>query len=230
MYLGIDASTKSIALAIEQNGKILSSLCLESGKTHSVDLMPSIDFMLKSQGIKIKDISKIVLANGPGSFTGLRIAISTAKGLAHPFNTPLETVSTLSALSQYGEHFDGVICPVMDARRNRVYTTAFDGYLGNRLIEEKTEDIAVLIDELKTVTDKKILFVGDGLRVYADVLRDALKDRCVIGESHTELSNAIGLLQIARQGLAEKCDFFDVPVNYVRKPKAEREREANAST
>ncbi len=228
MYLAIDASTRSIGIAIADEKNVLSSFSVESGRTHSVDLMPSIDFVLKKAGVELCDVKAILLANGPGSFTGLRIAIATAKSLAHVLDIPIYAVSTLKVLSYYGINFDGIICPIMDARRGRVYTTAFDCYCGKELLTEDTLQVEELCAKLDNF-NKKIMFVGDGLRVYTEDIKAILKEKAVFGDSSTTLSTGLGLVSLHRNGFTTKYTYLDVPVNYVRKPQAEREKEENDS-
>ncbi len=228
MYLLIDASTKSIGVSIVDDEKVYSDISMESGLTHSVDLLPSINFSLNSIGIRLSELSGIIACHGPGSFTGLRIAMSTIKALAHPLNIPLYTASTLRTLSFHGRNFDGIICPIMDARRKRVYVSAYDGYLGEELLEEQTMEIQDLLAFL-TPYNKKVLFVGDGISVYKDDIKAADNSNFVVGDMDTRLSKSLGLYYLYKNNMTETCSYEDVSVNYVRKPQAEREREENAS-
>ncbi len=228
MFLLIDASTKSIGLALADDDKVLCNMSLESGRTHSVDLMPSIDFVLQSTGVKLGDLSGLIVSNGPGSFTGLRIAMSTVKALSHPFNLPIYAASTLRALSFYGRYFDGMICPIMDARRSRVYTTLYDQYLGKQLIDEQTMEISSLVEIVKE-QDKDVIFVGDGISVYKSTLIEQLGAKCTIGDIDSTLSNGVALLYAHKAGFTDCYHYANVAVNYVRKPQAERERENNDS-
>ncbi len=229
MYLLLDASTKSIGISVVKNERVMCSLSLESGRTHSVDLMPAIDFALKSVGLTITDIDAIIVSNGPGSFTGIRIVMSVVKSICHAMKIPVYTASTLRTLSFHGRYFEGLVCPIMDARRNRVYTAIYDGFLGKELLGEDTFEIDELISKLKRI-NKKVLFVGDGVSVYADDIVEKLSELAVIGGSDTSLSSATGLIYLHRAGLTEKRRYDDVMVNYVRKPQAEREREKYANT
>ncbi len=224
MYLLLDASTKSIGISVVKGDRVMCELSFESGRTHSLDLMPAIDFALKSVDVRISDINAIIVSNGPGSFTGIRIVMSIVKSICHSLNIPVYTVSTLRTLSFHGRYFEGLVCPIMDARRNRVYTAIYDGFLGKELLGEDTFEIDDLLSTLKSM-NKKVLFVGDGVSVYADDIVEKLSELAVIGGSDTSLSNATGLIYLHRAGLTEQRQYDDVTVNYVRKPQAERERE-----
>ena len=117
--LAMDTSNKALSLAILENEELLGQVTLNIKKNHSITLMPAIDFLMKSLDMKPMDLDRIVVAQGPGSYTGLRIAVATAKTLAHTLKIELVGVSSLLALVP--EQAEGLVIPVMDARRNNVY-------------------------------------------------------------------------------------------------------------
>ena len=119
--LAVDTSANVAAAALVSGGKLLAESMLNNKTTHSEKLMPMIDFVLKNSGMDITDIDLFAVANGPGSFTGLRIGVSTVKGLAHAVNKPIVGISTLAGLAYNLFETDGLISPIMDARRSQVY-------------------------------------------------------------------------------------------------------------
>ncbi len=229
--LAFDASTKSASVCVVEGGDVLSSFSIHNGLTHSQELMPLIDSALKFALKDISDVSRILVANGPGSFTGVRIAMSTAKGLAHGLGIPVVTVPTLYALSYHGLYHDGLVCPIMDARRNRVYAACFDGFGGGLIVDPSPLDIDDLIYELTSslpwmTSNVKVLFVGDGLPKYGSILKEKLGDRAILGVEATTLATAEGLVYSNRVYRFYESKYSKALPIYLRKPQAEREKMA----
>ena len=120
MILGIDTSTNVLSVAVTHGEKVLAELCIDNKKTHSKSLMPAVRAVLESLELEPSEIDRISYAAGPGSFTGLRIGSAMAKGLACALGKPIIPVKTLSALAWNMYGFSGIICPIMDARREQV--------------------------------------------------------------------------------------------------------------
>jgi tRNA threonylcarbamoyladenosine biosynthesis protein TsaB len=220
MLLAIDATTKTASCAITKNGVLVASTTIYSGKTHSQTLLPLIDQLLKHSEASIVDIKGIIVANGPGSFTGLRIALSTVKALAHPFNTPIYAVSTLRALSYHGKRFSGLVCPILDARRGQVYTAAFEN---TAVVLDP--DTWKMTDLLNKLADKRVLFVGDGVAVHKDQILEKMGDMAVLADCRERLNTAVGLFDAYENGFYEMCDYKSLEADYLRKSQAERELE-----
>ena len=123
--LSVEASASPASVAITENGKVLSSSYININLTHSQTLMNMVDGALKNVRLTIDCIDAFAVSAGPGSFTGLRIALSLIKGLAEPFNKPCVGVSTLEAMAYNHKSFDGIVCCLMDARCNQVYNAIF---------------------------------------------------------------------------------------------------------
>lgn len=227
--LSIDASAKSAAAAVYEGLKPLSCIVIENGKTHSQELMKLIDKSLAFANKQKSDIGEIIIACGPGSFTGIRIAMSTAKALAHGLDAPLTCVPTLYGLSYHGRNFDGIVCPIMDARRDRVYAAAFDGFGGAELVEGSAIALEDLCEELKRLAQKKkkkLMFVGDGVLRYRTEIKKLMGDACVDSDDSVSLASAAGLI-MAKKAYGFKGGRYDeaVPI-YLRKPQAQRERDS----
>ena len=122
--LAFDTSSKALAIAILEDDKLLAEMTINIKKNHSVTLMPAIDFLMESLDLKPSDLGRVVVAEGPGSYTGLRIAVATAKTLAHTLKIDLVGVSSLRIM--VAEDIDGLVIPLMDARRNNVYAGFYE--------------------------------------------------------------------------------------------------------
>ncbi len=228
--LAFDASAKSASVCLIKNEKELSSMSIENGNTHSEELMVLMDKLFEQEKVDISEIKNIYVANGPGSFTGIRIAMSIAKALAHALNIPLYAVSTLQALSYHGKNKDALICPIMDARRSRVYTALYDGFGGKELIEPCALSFDELSDELKKYNDKKILFVGDGTVRYKDEISKLEGvDLIEIDETY-KLANSEGVYKAAKAYSYKELAYNEALPVYLRKPQAERERDERRKT
>jgi len=161
--LAIESSAKTASAALVEDGRLIAQNLQHAGLTHSRTLLPMIHSLLDGLDRKVGDIDKIAVAHGPGSFTGLRIGVATAKGLAFAADKPLVGVSSLEAMAHQAKHLGpGLITPVMDARREQVYNALFRAG-GERLIR-LTEDRAIAIEDVFAQTDHAgpYLLVGDG--------------------------------------------------------------------
>ncbi len=173
MILALDTASTTASVAIAEDSRILIALQLNTGKTHSEQLLPMIDAALSLIKRDRNEIQAITMTQGPGSFTGLRIGFASAKGLALALQVPLLPIPTLDVLAEGCSNWRGVVCPIMNARRQEVYTAI---YFGNgNTIERKSDYQAIslqtLVNELGH--EQPILFTGDGVDVYARDLLDA---------------------------------------------------------
>lgn len=174
VILGIESSAQSASAAVVRDGKLLSEAFLNVGLTHSVTLLPLIRQAVDGAGVAVADIDAVAVTNGPGSFTGVRIGVSTAKGIAQPNNMKCVPVSTLEAIAYPLADNECIAVSVMDARCNQVYCALFDCY-GSSFVR-MTDDDAISLDCLSEKLrglDKKIVLIGDG----ADISYEYLKDK-----------------------------------------------------
>ena len=148
--LAIDASTMVATVALATEDGVIAEYTVNNKRTHSQTLLPMIDVIVSNIGWELKEIDYIVVTNGPGSFTGLRIGAATAKGLADALKKPIVPVSSLEALAMNGIIFDGLIVPIMDARRDNVFTGIYKAVDGHIYIEETQMAVSIydLIDKL----------------------------------------------------------------------------------
>ena len=163
-----DTSSKALTLAILEDETLLAQMTLNIKKNHSITLMPAIDFLMKSLDMKPTDLDRIVVAQGPGSYTGLRIAVATAKTLAHTLKIELVGVSSLLALVP--EQAEGLVIPVMDARRNNVYAGFYQS--GQTVQPEAHLPLAEVL-EMAGAADQPVTFVGE-TAVFAEQIEAAL--------------------------------------------------------
>lgn len=163
-----DTSSKALTLAILEDETLLAQMTLNIKKNHSITLMPAIDFLMKSLDMKPTDLDRIAVAQGPGSYTGLRIAVATAKTLAHTLKIELVGVSSLLALVP--EQVEGLVIPIMDARRNNVYAGFYQS--GQAVRPEAHLPLAEVL-EMAGAADQPVTFVGE-TAVFAEQIEAAL--------------------------------------------------------
>ena len=224
--LALETSAKSVSAAVVENGTVLCSTYQNTGLTHSRTLMPLVDGMFRSADLNCRDMDLVAVTQGPGSFTGLRIGVSAAKGLAWTLDLPCCGVSTLLAMAQNLRHMDVTIICAMDARRNQVYNAIFRAENGTlqRLCEDRAIGLAELAEELKNDESAKIV-VGDGAKLcYTYLQQQGIA--CHMAPAALVMQNAVGVALAAEELAAEGKTVSAhelVPV-YLRLSQAERER------
>ncbi len=224
--LALESSAVACSVAVCEDEELIAQSFQHSGLTHSRTLLPMCGDLLKNCGLALEEMDVIAVAAGPGSFTGLRIGVAAAKGLAWPGNKPCAGVSTLEAMAWSLAHVEGDICPVMDARRNQVYNARFQAGGGSltRLCPDRAISIEELAGELEARKKTQIL-VGDGaVLCYNELTKRGLPVE--LAPPHLRLQSAWGVARGALE-LARKDDLVTAaalaPV-YHRLSQAERER------
>ena len=225
--LGIDTSALVATVALCEDEKPLAVYSQKCGLTHSQTMLPMVKNVLDNTDTSIDDIDMIAVSEGPGSFTGIRIGISTVKGLAFGKNKICIGVSTLEAMARTVAEFctDAIICPVMDARRNQLYNALFLCESGKltRICEDRLVSVFDLEEELKKYSDKKIYLCGDGYDIAKNAFTTVKTENTpLISQYQSAYSVALGALEIAKQELLT-TDIELSPV-YLRASQAERER------
>lgn len=222
---GIDTCCMAATAAVLSDDRLASQIVQNNKRTHSQKIMPMIEFMLKEAEIELSDIDCFAAAVGPGSFTGVRIGVATVKALAHMTGKPCVAVSTLHALANNVAHFDGIICPILDARRGQVYNALFRGGDMSRITEDRACSVEELCRELAE-TEEKIMFLGDGVSVFAEQIREALGDRAVFAQRMQRMNLAASVAEIGGEKLAlgETISYSELVPEYLRLSQAERER------
>ena len=173
--LALDSSGLTASVAAVEDEQILFEYTMNYKKTHSQTLLPMLDEAVSITGMPLESVDAIAVAGGPGSFTGLRIGSATAKGLGLALDKPLIHVPTVDAMAYRMFGFDGLICPVMDARRNQVYTGIYRFKNDFETVKEQmAEDISVVIEMLNDLGER-VVFLGDGVPVYRTQIEEKMQ-------------------------------------------------------
>lgn len=191
--LALETSAKAVSAAVTEDGKVLASGYQDTGLTHSRTLMPIVEGILKNTGLTMADIGAVAVAAGPGSFTGIRIGVSAAKGLAFAADKPAIGVSTLAAMARNAAFAGGLIVCAMDARRNQIYNALFEAKDGSltRLTPDRAIGLAELAEELRSDPRPKTV-VGDGARLCQGSLLEAGVP-CRLAPAHLVMQSAVSV-------------------------------------
>lgn len=227
--LSVDTSANVATAAISADDKLICEFSVNNKLTHSQTLMPIIDSILKQAETDLSEIDLIAVANGPGSFTGLRIGVSAVKGFAHAANIPVVGISTLTSMAYNLPYCPHIICPIMDARRSQVYNAVYK-WNDDELTELKAPralGIDELLDELSDY--ERVVFLGDGVPVHKSVITEKLGDRSSFAPLNANLQRASSLSAAAIKAYAKgkAVDGSELTPDYLRKSQAEREAEEN---
>ena len=222
--LALDSTAQVATVALCEDEKLLGEYTVNNGNTHSETLLPMVESILKFFDLTVRDIDLFAASEGPGSFTGVRIGAATIKGLAFNSQKPCIGVSTLEALAYNLKGFDGILCPVMNARRKQVYTAIFDQNRETmeRLLPDSAISIAEL-DELLSAYDKPIYLSGDG---YGITLENLQKAKPLPTPERLRHQSAYSVAQVAYQKYqsGDRTADAEMAPTYLRPCQAERER------
>ena len=226
LILAFETSAKAASVALTQDGNLLGESYQNTGLTHSQTLMVMAEDLLKQCSKTVSDLDAVAIAEGPGSFTGVRIGVAAAKGLAWGAELPCYGVSTLEAMAVSLGIYEGYVCPCMDARRNQVYNALF--YVNQGKLERLREDRAIALADLKTELEQlnaPIYLVGDGSRLTHKTLSAEIPN-LILPPEHRLHQRAVGvaILADAKAAAGESGDGAALPPNYLRLSQAERER------
>ena len=221
--LALDTSGPVAGVAILREGSVVHLTAMKYGHTHSQTVLPAVDRALEECGLTCREIDVFAVVAGPGSFTGVRIGVCMAKGLAHAAGKPCCAVNALETLSMNCLGFDGWVCPILDARRDQVYAAAFDTreFVPRRVLEDQAVKIE---DFLAQLPEGRLAFVGDGVPVQEKTLLRLLGERAAIMPANARdlRADAAGMLAAAHPERWE--DPRTLRPIYLRAPQAERER------
>lgn len=222
--LGIDTSTEFCNLALIEDENILIEYMINGlRKKHSSWLVPAIKNLLETIGLKIEEINGIAVSLGPGSFTGLRIGLSVAKGLCYARSLPLLGIPTLDALAFPLKEIPCLICPVLESKKNEIYDVVFRG--GNnfhRVTDYQCEDIQNLLSRLSLLKEN-IIFLGNGIKKYRGIIQEKIGENAQFVNSRLNLSVAASIAFLGADKLKKgEIDNISIisPV-YLRKSEAE---------
>ena len=226
LILAFETSAKAASVAVVDENKLLGEAYQNTGLTHSQTLMVMAEDTLKQCGKTAADVTAVAVAEGPGSFTGVRIGVAAAKGFAWGKEIPCYGISTLEAMAESLGVYSGYICACMDARRSQVYNAIFytDGGVMERVSEDRAISLADLAIELEHL-DGPIFLVGDGSLLAYNTLKDRI-DELVLPPEHRMHQRAVGVALLARKQAAEGIapSGGALTPNYLRLSQAEREK------
>ena len=227
LILAFESSAKSASVALVKDGELLSQYSQCSALTHSRTLLPMAEDMLKNAEVKLSEVDLIAVAHGPGSFTGIRIGVSTVKGLSWAADKPCVGVSTLEAMAWHGLLSGGYVCPVMDARRQQVYNALFKIEDGKpqRITDDRPIALAQLADEVRSL-NAPVLLVGDGAALTEKFFREHSVP-CRIAPENLRWQSAWGVAMATSDKQPGTSETL-LPV-YLRLSQAERERQERLS-
>ncbi len=219
--LALETATMAGSIALVDDEDLIAEVKLNINVAHAERLMPSIDYLLNASHLSIKDIDAFAISIGPGSFTGLRIGLSTAKGFSYASKRPLVPVLTLDAFARTLPFCSHLICPMLDARKNEVYTGIYkwEGSQCKKIMPETAISPADLLKEIKDAA----VFMGDGAKIYKKLIVDALGDNAIFAPLSKMSPSASSIAEIAieklRQGIT--TDPVSLTPFYIRKSEAE---------
>ena len=226
LILAFETSAKAASVALLEGKKLLGEYYQNTALTHSQTLLPMAESLMASCGCTPGQVEAVAVAAGPGSFTGVRIGVAAAKGFAWGRELPCCGVSTLEAMAVHLGVEDGYVLPVMDARRNQVYTALFLAENGclTRMTEDRAVSLQLLAEEIKKLP-KPIFLVGDGSILCYNTLKEEVPALvCPPEHRMHQRAAGVGLAAVAMIAEGKTCDAGALVPNYLRLSQAERER------
>ncbi|OIJ16226.1 tRNA (adenosine(37)-N6)-threonylcarbamoyltransferase complex dimerization subunit type 1 TsaB [Anaerobacillus arseniciselenatis] len=225
--LAIDTSTFVMGVSVVDGDQVLGEVITNLKKNHSIRLMPAIDELMKDTGVRPNQLERIIVAHGPGSYTGVRIGVTTAKTLAYSLGIPLVGVSSIEVLAQNGRFFNGVISPIFDARRGQVYTGLY-GDMNGEFTNIARDQICLVTDWASHLNSQyeNVLFLGNDISIHKEIIIEKLGDKVQFGQisDHNPRPS-----ELARVGIAKEPtkDVHSFTPNYIRLAEAEANWLAN---
>ena len=226
IVLSMDSSSLVTTVALLRDEHVLGEFTINFKREHSVILMEKVEELLKDCEVDINDVDGFVVSKGPGSFTGLRIGMATVKGLSMGSNKPYVSISSLDALAYSLINFDGLICPIMDALRDSVFTCIYKNVDGK--LTKVIDYSALSLEELATEINskgEKVIFTGDGVYKHKDYLKENIPN-AIFAPNHLNIIKAsslgeLGMIELKNGNFDDKNS---APL-YLKKPQSVRELE-----
>jgi tRNA threonylcarbamoyl adenosine modification protein YeaZ len=224
MQLAIDTSTDTASLALIQDDRVLAELTWRCGQNHTTQLLPNLDYLLKQLQVSPKSLTGIIIARGPGSFNGLRVGISTAKGLALSYGLPIVGVSSLSAEAYQHAGTSLPVCPIFNAGRGEIATALYQ-MKKNEWCQLAAEHITI-VEALCSEITTKTVFCGEFVPVIAPQLKKLLKQKAVLTSAVTGLRRASFLAELGLKQLkaGKYDDLATLQPLYLRRPSITKAR------
>lgn len=227
MYtLALDTSAQGASVALFKDGNLISEVWHQYDRTHSEHFMTMIDGVLSSHKLTMSQVGDIVVLNGPGSYTGLRIALATAKGLSQPYGIPIYPVSTLDALGYQQKPYTGFVLAIMDARNNQIYGGGYQ-LTQNEMTEVIPKGAYEINDFLKALPAcEELLLCGDGAKVHYDKVRAVFGGTIQLAQTDrlTQRASSGALFIRSQQPSSASVDSHHLKADYLRQSQAERQK------
>ncbi|EIM05095.1 hypothetical protein A1A1_17930 [Planococcus antarcticus DSM 14505] len=218
IYLGIDTSNSPLAIALIEDGMVLIEETSNLKINHSLTAMPAIEEMMKKAKVLPADLTHIAVAEGPGSYTGVRIGLTIAKTLAWSLKIPLHPVSSLKVLAANGQGFDGLVCPIMDARRGTAFIGLYEGIDLEPVLADQHSDVREFLLKVKEL-DRPVLFTGVDAALHEALIIEVLGEAARWSSIQNRLPRASNLILLAQE--SEESDVHHAVPEYRRITEAE---------
>lgn len=223
ILLLIDTSGPVAGVALMEDGKVrYEAMCVNSF-THSQSMLPMVEEAYLHTGLSVDKTDYFACVTGPGSFTGVRIGVSTVKALAQVGNKPCIAVDALESMANGVRYFDGVICPIQDARAGQVYGAAFAGNTMERLLPDEPLILEEYLEKVAAF-GKKMLFLGDGMPVHREKIGAMLGDKAVFAPAQLSYLRPAAAAELAWNRIEEAVSYLELQPLYLRAPSAERQK------
>ncbi len=223
ILLFLDTSGPSAGVALMEDGVVRYEAMTVNAFTHSQSILPMTEEAFRRTGLSLEEVDYLAVTEGPGSFTGVRIGVSTVKGLAHALNKPCVAVDALEAMAAGVRPFSGVICPIQDARAGQVYGAAFQGETLARLLPDQPLKLEEFLDQAGTLGER-LLFLGDGMPVHRERIAAMMGERALFAPPHLAFLRPAAAAALAWENRDGAVDYLSLEPLYLRAPSAERQK------
>jgi len=220
MILAVNTSTLQFSIALmKEDGTLLAEHSLSSGSKNFGHFMPGIHFLMKTSGVNAQDIKAFMVATGPGGYTGLRIGLSAAKGMAQGLQIPIIGVSSLEAMATQLPYSPYPVCPIIDSRKGEVFAAIFRWCDDHKMIRIK-EDICLRMGDLPSIIGEKTLFLGNNFNNQGPLIEEMLGHKALLAPAHlwNLKASAVGTLGLRRFHENDYDDLQDLVPAYMRPP------------
>ncbi|MBR6752395.1 MAG: tRNA (adenosine(37)-N6)-threonylcarbamoyltransferase complex dimerization subunit type 1 TsaB [Clostridia bacterium] len=223
ILLLIDTSGPVAGVALMEDGKVrYEAMCVNSF-THSQSMLPMVEEAYLHTGLSVDKTDYFACVTGPGSFTGVRIGVSTVKALAQVGNKPCVMVDALESMANGVRYFGGILCPIQDARAGQVYGAAFEGTTMERLLPDEPLILEEYLEKVAAY-GKKMLFLGDGMPVHREKIGAMLGDKAVFAPAQLSYLRPAAAAELAWNRIEEAVSYLELQPLYLRAPSAERQK------
>ena len=219
----LDTSGPVAGVALMEDGVVRYEAMAVNAFTHSQSILPMTEEAYRRTGLTLAQTDYFAVTVGPGSFTGVRIGVSTAKGLAHAADKPCIAVDALEAMARGAQPFSGVICPIQDARAGQVYGAAFQGGTLNRLLPDEPIKLEEYLEKVSSL-GQRMLFLGDGMPIHRGRIEEILGLRAEFAPPHLAFLRPASAAVLAWERRERAVSYLELSPLYLRPPQAERQK------